>query len=125
MGKESDHRTDELRNWDLWDLSERELLAKGEGDLYRVYQDHQNFEVWSRRDGLVTALPTEEQAKIRMDNLTASQAVNFKTDANGYDTPVEASAPVTVKETTSTKSTKSAAKDTSSKDTGTTGTSNK
>ena len=77
MGKESDHRTDDLRNWDLWsELEFRDLVEKGEGDLYRVYQDHKNFEVWSKRNGLVTALPSKEAALERMDHLTASQSVN-------------------------------------------------
>lgn len=78
MGKESDHRTDELRNWTLWDLGSKEMRYKGKNDLYRVYQDHRLFEVWSRRDGLITGLLDFAEAKDRVDDMTKAQAVNEK-----------------------------------------------
>ncbi len=78
---ESDHRTDFLRTWDLHagSLEFLELVKKGKGDRFRVYQDHQNFEVWGEREGRITALPTKEDAVKRMEALT--EAYKFNNDA--------------------------------------------
>lgn len=77
--KESDHRTDKLRNWDLWEanLHFKEERFKGKGDLFRVYQDGQLFEVWSKRDGLVTGLGTLDLAVDRAKEMTKAQGITL------------------------------------------------
>ncbi len=80
MAGESDHRTDYLRNWELFEAETQffTLVKRSKHDRFRVYQDHQNFEVWGKREGRITALPTKEQALERMDHQYASQEPNLK-----------------------------------------------
>ena len=78
MSNESDHRTDYLRTWELHapTLDFLELVKKSDGDRFRVYQDHQNFEVWGEREGRITALPTKDDAVKRLESLAAAYKLN-------------------------------------------------
>lgn len=80
MAGESDHRTDYLRNWELFEATTEffDLVKKSKHDRFRVYQDHQNFEVWGKREGRITALPTKEDALKRMDALYEAHKFNLE-----------------------------------------------
>ncbi len=60
--------------FNYFDLDHKDLVFKSENDLYRVYRDGSQFELYGRNDGLITALLDSDEAKERAKVLDRYQS---------------------------------------------------
>ncbi len=65
-----------IRTWDMWNALEeddRKLVHKSDRDIYRIYRQHENLEIWSVNEGLVTAFVDLEYAEKKVKAYTEAQ----------------------------------------------------